>query len=60
MGVSSMSAGGAQATLLGLQEMLVYGLKGVCAYAHHAEMLGKVRGALPCAFIASCALCIDR
>ncbi len=28
------------ATLAGLQELLVYGLKGLCAYAHHAEALG--------------------
>jgi hypothetical protein len=28
--------------LLGLHELLTYGLKGVAAYAHHAEMLGKV------------------
>lgn len=27
-------------TLAGLQELLVYGLKGTCAYAHHAEALG--------------------
>jgi len=25
-----------------LQEMLLYGLKGMCAYAHHARRLGKV------------------
>jgi hypothetical protein len=31
-----------QATLLGLHELLTYGLKGVAAYAHHAEMLGMV------------------
>lgn len=30
------------ATLLGLHELLTYGLKGVAAYAHHAEMLGKI------------------
>jgi hydroxylamine reductase (hybrid-cluster protein) len=29
-------------TLLGLHELLMYGLKGVAAYAHHAEMLGQV------------------
>ena len=29
-------------TLLGLHELLTYGLKGMAAYAHHAEMLGKV------------------
>ncbi|KAG2498770.1 hypothetical protein HYH03_003509 [Edaphochlamys debaryana] len=28
-------------TLAGLQELLVYGLKGLCAYAHHAEALGR-------------------
>jgi hydroxylamine reductase len=27
--------------LAGLQEMLTYGLKGMAAYAHHAEVLGK-------------------
>ncbi|PNH09786.1 Hydroxylamine reductase [Tetrabaena socialis] len=27
-------------TLAGLQELLTYGLKGLCAYAHHAEALG--------------------
>jgi hydroxylamine reductase len=27
-------------TLAGLQEMLMYGLKGMCAYTHHAEALG--------------------
>lgn len=27
-------------TLVGLQELLVYGLKGLAAYAHHAERLG--------------------
>lgn len=32
--------------LLGLHELLTYGLKGVAAYAHHAEMLGKVDPAL--------------
>jgi hypothetical protein len=37
---------GGQATLLGLHELLTYGLKGVAAYAHHAEMLGQVRAAL--------------
>ncbi|KAF6254265.1 hybrid-cluster protein [Scenedesmus sp. NREL 46B-D3] len=29
------------ATLAGLQEMLVYGLKGMAAYTHHAEALGS-------------------
>jgi hypothetical protein len=28
-------------TLLGLQEMLTYGLRGLCAYTHHAEVLGQ-------------------
>jgi hydroxylamine reductase len=27
-------------TLAGIQELLVYGLKGLAAYAHHAERLG--------------------
>ncbi|KAF8063050.1 hcp [Scenedesmus sp. PABB004] len=34
------------ATLLGLHELLTYGLKGVAAYAHHAEMLGEVDASL--------------
>eukprot|EP01024_Parvocaulis_polyphysoides_P026851 TRINITY_DN2442_c0_g1_i1.p1 TRINITY_DN2442_c0_g1~~TRINITY_DN2442_c0_g1_i1.p1 ORF type:complete len:419 (-),score=86.34 TRINITY_DN2442_c0_g1_i1:565-1821(-) len=29
-------------TILGLQELVTYGLKGACAYAHHAEMLGYI------------------
>mmetsp|Transcript_40859 Transcript_40859/g.78038 ORF Transcript_40859/g.78038 Transcript_40859/m.78038 type:complete len:652 (+) Transcript_40859:143-2098(+) len=28
-------------TITGLQELVTYGLKGVCAYMHHAEVLGK-------------------
>jgi hydroxylamine reductase (hybrid-cluster protein) len=28
-------------TLAGAQELLVYGLKGMAAYAHHAEALGS-------------------
>lgn len=28
-------------TVLGLQEMLAYGLRGLCAYTHHAEVLGQ-------------------
>ncbi|KAF8063692.1 hcp [Scenedesmus sp. PABB004] len=32
------------ATLAGLQEMLAYGLKGMAAYTHHAEALGKTSG----------------
>ena len=27
-------------TLLGLHEMIAYGIKGICAYAHHADNLG--------------------
>ncbi len=27
-------------TLAGLQELVMYGLKGMCAYYHHAEALG--------------------
>lgn len=38
--------GSESATLLGLHELLTYGLKGVAAYAHHAEMLGKVDATL--------------
>ncbi|KAF6257770.1 Prismane-like protein [Scenedesmus sp. NREL 46B-D3] len=38
--------GEANSTLLGLHELLTYGLKGVAAYAHHAEMLGKVDASL--------------
>lgn len=34
------------ATLLGLHELLTYGLRGVAAYAHHAEMLGQVDASL--------------
>lgn len=28
-------------TLLGLHEMITYGLRGLCAYTHHAEVLGQ-------------------
>ncbi len=38
-------------TLLGLQEMLTYGLRGLCAYTHHAEVLGQ-RNADVDAFVA--------
>jgi hydroxylamine reductase (hybrid-cluster protein) len=38
--------GEGNSTLLGLHELLTYGLKGVAAYAHHAEMLGKVDASL--------------
>lgn len=34
------------ATLLGLHELIAYGLRGAAAYAHHAEMLGQVDPAL--------------
>ncbi len=27
--------------IVGLQELLVYGLKGICAYAYHAQILGR-------------------
>jgi hydroxylamine reductase len=40
--------------LLGLHELLTYGLKGVAAYAHHAEMLGKVDPTLDDAFEEVC------
>eukprot|EP01122_Echinamoeba_exundans_P010487 TRINITY_DN3938_c0_g1_i1.p1 TRINITY_DN3938_c0_g1~~TRINITY_DN3938_c0_g1_i1.p1 ORF type:complete len:618 (+),score=189.43 TRINITY_DN3938_c0_g1_i1:73-1926(+) len=30
------------ADILGLQELITYGLKGACAYAEHAEILGKM------------------
>ncbi|MEM5383840.1 hydroxylamine reductase [Paraburkholderia phymatum] len=29
------------ADVIGLRALVIYGLKGVCAYAHHAQMLGK-------------------
>ncbi|QCP49903.1 hydroxylamine reductase [Trinickia violacea] len=29
--------------IIGLRALIIYGLKGVCAYAHHARMLGKER-----------------
>ncbi|MEM5370462.1 hydroxylamine reductase [Paraburkholderia azotifigens] len=29
------------ADVVGLRALIVYGLKGVCAYAHHAQVLGK-------------------
>eukprot|EP00887_Chlorella_sp_A99_P004561 scaffold84.g4561.t1 len=38
-------------TVLGLQEMLTYGLRGLAAYAHHAEALGQ-RSAAVDAFMA--------
>jgi hydroxylamine reductase len=31
----------AGADIIGLRALIVYGLKGVCAYAHHAHVLGK-------------------
>lgn len=30
--------------IIGLRELVLYGLKGVAAYAHHAEVLGKIDG----------------
>jgi hydroxylamine reductase len=33
---------GKDADIQSLQEILLYGLKGMCAYAHHARRLGKV------------------
>uniref|UniRef100_A0A7S0RFR5 Hydroxylamine reductase n=1 Tax=Chlamydomonas leiostraca TaxID=1034604 RepID=A0A7S0RFR5_9CHLO len=40
-------------TLAGLQELVVYGLKGMAAYAHHAEALGKTDPTVY-AFVAEC------
>ncbi|WP_424362181.1 hydroxylamine reductase [Methylocystis parvus] len=31
---------------VGLRSLILYGLKGVCAYAHHAEVLGQERDAI--------------
>lgn len=36
--------------ITGLQELLTYGIKGLAAYAHHAEVLGYTDGRI-CAFI---------
>ena len=33
---------GKDADIQSLQEILLYGIKGMCAYAHHARRLGKV------------------
>ena len=38
-------------TVLGLQEMVTYGLRGLCAYTHHADMLGQ-RSPVVDAFVA--------
>jgi hydroxylamine reductase len=35
-----MGVCGKDADVRSLQEILLYGLKGVCAYAHHARRLG--------------------
>lgn len=35
------------ADLVGLQEMLTYGIKGLAAYAHHAQLLGYTDPAIP-------------
>ncbi|MFH1066791.1 MAG: hydroxylamine reductase, partial [bacterium] len=43
--------------ILGLQEMLTYGLKGMAAYAHHAYVLGKEDDAVY-AFIHECLDCL--
>lgn len=32
--------------VVGLRSLVLYGLKGVCAYAHHAEVLGQERAAV--------------
>lgn len=32
--------------VVGLRSLVLYGLKGVCAYAHHAEVLGEERDAV--------------
>ena len=32
--------------VVGLRSLVLYGLKGVCAYAHHAEVLGQERAAI--------------
>jgi hydroxylamine reductase len=34
------------ADVVGLRSLVLYGLKGVCAYAHHAEVLGEERDAI--------------
>mmetsp|Transcript_29825 Transcript_29825/g.41234 ORF Transcript_29825/g.41234 Transcript_29825/m.41234 type:complete len:652 (+) Transcript_29825:136-2091(+) len=41
VGIVSRFEGSLQSpTVLGLAELVVYGLKGLCAYLHHAEVLG--------------------
>jgi hydroxylamine reductase len=44
-GVASVRAGAetAGADVIGLRSLVLYGLKGVAAYAHHAEVLGETR-----------------
>jgi hydroxylamine reductase len=44
-GVASVRAGADTdgADVIGLRSLVLYGLKGVAAYAHHAEVLGKTR-----------------
>ncbi len=44
-GVASVRAGldEAGADVIGLRALILYGLKGVAAYAHHAEVLGETR-----------------
>ena len=41
---------GGDKDIIGLQELLTYGIKGLAAYAHHAEVLGYRDGAI-CAFV---------
>jgi len=41
MGSIKARLDGQGADLTGLQELLLYGVKGVAAYAHHAAVLGK-------------------
>ena len=40
--VQSPGVCGKNEDIQSLQEMLLYGLKGMCSYAHHARRLGKV------------------
>jgi hydroxylamine reductase (hybrid-cluster protein) len=41
VGIAQRFKACASPTVTGLQELVTYGLKGVCAYLHHAEVLGK-------------------
>ncbi|MCL2347962.1 MAG: hydroxylamine reductase [Planctomycetaceae bacterium] len=43
-------------TVAGLQDMILYGLKGAAAYAHHAWVLGKKEGALCAEFARTLAI----